>query len=510
MALARSARRASRIPVLLIAGWALLLAGWAVGNPPFAVPDEVAHYARALALTGGEALGTPTPYPGTPPAAQRRLLDRTTRWVTIPRGLATSGADCYAGDPRRSARCLDEQPHDVMATRVISYTGTYPPLPYLAPGLAARAGEGPADAVRLGRAAGALLVLALLAAAVLALWDRGRGGPALLGALAAVTPLTLFLGASMNGNGLEIAAGVATAAAILCLTRRAPAPGAVWVLAGVAGATLALTRAGGPLWLVVIALLPLGLLGPRETWRRIRGAGVAGPTVLAAWVAGVILNRVWEALYGPGVDVGLEGAGNALGLQLERYGSLLEEYVGRFGYLEVGLPVPAVVLWLLAIGVLVVLAGMVAGTRERRVLAATVVTALVLPVLLWVLAFRFTGYDLQGRYVLPVLVVVPLLAGELIARGRDVLLPRARQALLVVPIAVAVVQVVAAWWNARRSAVGTDGSLWIFDAAQWSPPTGWVPIAVVTVLGAGALAGAGVLAARSGAAAGDVRPAGES
>ena len=80
-----------------------------------------------------------------------------------------------------------------------------------------------------------------------------------------------------------------------------------------------------------------------------------------------------------------------------------------------------------------------------------------------------TGFGAQGRHVLPVLVLVPLSAGEILRRrpqGLGWLLPA-------VGVLWAAGQAVAWLANARRAAVGTDGSWWFFGAAEWSPPGGW-------------------------------------
>ncbi len=46
-----------------------------------------------------------------------------------------------------------------------------------------------------------------------------------------------------------------------------------------------------------------------------------------------------------------------------------------------------------------------------------------------------------------------------------------------------------AWyWNARRQGVGVLGKYRFFDRAEWYPPGGWQPWAVLIVLGASLLA----------------------
>jgi hypothetical protein len=68
---------------------------------------------------------------------------------------------------------------------------------------------------------------------------------------------------------------------------------------------------------------------------------------------------------------------------------------------------------------------------------------------------------------------------------------RLRRALVAgVAIVVAAGQFAAWYWNAERSAVGTDGPLVFLGRAGWTPPLGWGPWLVAVVAGSLALAGA--------------------
>jgi hypothetical protein len=54
----------------------------------------------------------------------------------------------------------------------------------------------------------------------------------------------------------------------------------------------------------------------------------------------------------------------------------------------------------------------------------------------------------------------------------------------------AVLQLVTWWLEARRLAVGTDGSFLSFGDVSWDPPLGWLPWALVTLLATAAYASA--------------------
>ena len=141
-------------------------------------------------------------------------------------------------------------------------------------------------------------------------------------------------------------------------------------------------------------------------------------------------------------------------------------------------------LWQALALALVVTALLVSTKRQRLILLTSIVAVIAVPVLLVAGNMRHTGFGLQGRYVLALSMVVPLLAGEILVRRYERL--RALDAhRLFLPFAATAgfVQVVAWWTNARRFAVGVDGPEWFLNSAEWSPPWGWT--LWLTVAGAG-------------------------
>jgi hypothetical protein len=116
------------------------------------------------------------------------------------------------------------------------------------------------------------------------------------------------------------------------------------------------------------------------------------------------------------------------------------------------------------------------------------VAAVLVPVVFYAGLYRHTGFGMQGRYFLPVAVAIPLLAGELIRRGRDRIGHRPVLPLTVAIAATTAVIHVGSWYlAARRAAVGLDGPLWFAGRSEWSPPLGWSPWAALAVAGAALL-----------------------
>ena len=410
-----------RAPLLLLAGYALLLTAWVVGNPPFAAPDEANHYLRAIGISQGELVGERSGYEdaGLNPK-QAAFTRQTATQVTVPAGLAPDGFGCNADRPTESAACqlgaASPQEEVVRATAV----GTYLPLPYLLPAAVMRAGDDPAAADRWGRFASALVFLAFLAAATFALWDPNRGAISLLGLAAAVTPMVVFCGAILNGSGLEIASAIAFTAALLRLGRDGPAPRGLWALLAVSGSALALSRPVGP----AVDRDRRGAGGGPARLGRDQAAHAGGRRGRARGAGGdpgrppssIASGR---AIHGAGYHLGIKPLPDSL-LAIPRGSKrIVPELIGNFGVLDTRLPTLAWLTGYLLIGVLLVLALRLGSTRERRVVVGATLVAVLLPGIEQWLLYRHTGFWIQGRYFLPILLAAPLLYGEIVLRRSE-------------------------------------------------------------------------------------------
>lgn len=385
--------------------------------------------------------------------------------------------------------------------------GNYQPLPYLAPAALLRAGSSAQDALRWGRVAQALVVLALLAVAVLALRDVASPLLSLLGPLLAVTPMALFCGASLGGSGTEVAASVAFLGCLLRLCRSGAAAARWWVCAALSGATLALSRTASPLWLA-LALLVVLVWGGRLTLARLWSSRPAAYVVAGVLALAVALNRTWEAIYGSRVQIGASSMRAGLSAGTREWWKALPDVVGKFGYVDVQLPLIVPLAWFSLVLLLATVACVVSSPRERLVIALVLVGGLLAPVAFYALLLRPTGFGLQGRHVLPALVAIPLLAGETLNRHRDRLhAARLRLFARAIPPAVATMQVIAWYVNARRYAVGASGPTWFPGHATWAPPGDWSPWLIATLLGGLSLCAVAftVPASRASQAAGSIR-----
>jgi hypothetical protein len=491
MAALTAARQAGAAPAgLLAAGLALLIAAWVFGNPPGAGPDERAHYVRALGAGDLELAGAtfhPTPEqrkafvaagsqaPPLPGAGLATVLwaAKQTRTFGVPRDLSVFAFGCNDQKPDQSAACVDH-PRGAPSARLPTYTGTYPPWVYVVPGAAMRTQHAPSAALRAGRLVSALLCFALLAAAIAL---TGSAAPAVAGLAVALTPMVVYCASVLNASGPEIAGSLCFLAAGFRL-QRPGAGAAAWVALAAGGAALALSRALGPPLLVALAATLLILHGRRP--RRPPPAGVAAIAVLVVTFA---LGAWWDVAESPQGVEGGPSFGDALTQTLHDLDDIARHAVGNFGALDTLLPTWLYVLWGALAAALVVLAAVHGTWRQRAGLLLCLGVAGGVTVVVSVVQLR-TGYGAQGRHVLPVLVLVPLYAGEVLRSRPMALLPA------LAGVVWAVGQAVAWLTNARRGAVGTEGSWWFLGDADWSPPLGWTLW--------GALAALGILLALAG------------
>jgi hypothetical protein len=495
----------TRGPALLISAYALLTAAWVFSNPPYAAPDEWAHFVRAASIGEGQLIGRPAEGPvlGAPPPGQEGGHEQRERWaaqntrvVDVPSDRIPTWLACSA-DPNIPALCLAEPEEPPSRSAWAIPTGNYQPFAYLLPALVTRIDASPDSLDRAGRALKALLAVALIALAIHVTWVGGAWGLSAIGVVVAATPMVLFLAGSLNPSGLEITAGIAFLASLLRLVRDHGGTRFTWAAVAASGVVLALSRGTAPLWIGFDGVVVLALAGPRTVVGIVRRSRPASFVALAVVALAVLANRAWEVAYGPDFVVDPTPVDLALRAGWLELPQVLRQHVGVFDYLEFGLTPLAYLLWLGLTAALFTIAQVLGSRRERIVLCATLATTLLVPVLLVALIMRHTGYGLQGRYVMAFSVAVPLLAGEVVTRHRDALVSLRATALLVpVALAAAVVHVHAVVTNAKRFAVGVNGPEWFLGSAVWSPPGGWLLWLVAAVVGAAALVLASVLEAR--------------
>ena len=483
---ATSPTLAARLAALLVLPYLLLGLAWLGASPVGSGPDETDHLVKALSVARLD-LGAPVPITATKPVLVRN--QSISRAVTIPSRQSPKGLLCFTFKVKVTPTCQPPPPADTGDVTVVTTLGAYPPFLYYPIGLVAGLGQTPAQAVLLGR--GVVLVVAMLlfwlAVRHLVRWVGPR---AAVGVVVAVTPMTAFCTGILNTSALEIfgALGVATVVVVATrhpdsLTRR----GTQLVMLA-CGSVLVLSRQLGIVTMVALVALLLIRGGWSVLWPRLRAhdpllLGVVG--LLAAESAAV---AVWEALRDHPAFVGPLVSSESLTAFPGQIGMIAREAVGWFGWLDVRPPVPYAVAWGVLIGLLL-LGGLVLGDgRDRWTLVLMLVVAFGVAYSTYASVFYPVQAGLQGRHILPILVVVPLLAGTVVAER----LPR--PVLLVfgtiASVAAATLHLGGFWLAAQRYAVGLPARLWFLADAQWSPTLGWAPWLVLATVAVLALAAA--------------------
>jgi hypothetical protein len=457
--------------------YAVWLVAWVMTTPPFSAADEWAHYLRALGIREGRLIGDRVPegysFPGFS-SAQEHFLRQTSRALDVPAGMSHKGYGCNAFHPHASAWCVTAVTPLAGPDRDVTITGAYPPAFYLLPAAAMLRATAPVPALLRARLANAAMCALLLLLAVRALAEAEPAAPALAAFVIGLSPMGLGTMAGLSPSGPEIAAGLTFSAGLCRLAAQASASPRAWVACGVGGVALALARPLGAVWVVLhvgIFFVLSGREGVRQLvhGQRSRAWGVAG-----AVVAALVLNRVWEFFQGARVPVTLLPGMKAWREGFKQYPEWLREQVGVFQYLDTPLPEWVYPAWGLLLVALVARQWPRLPSAWRWRACVLALCILAVPLGLYATAMRNSDFWLQGRYILPITCALPLLFGvgpltrdglERAARGRGFFVALAG--------GVGVLQAVAWYSNARRSAVGTQGPWLFFSSAEWHPPLGW-------------------------------------
>jgi hypothetical protein len=481
-----AAAASRRLVTLFVLPYLLFGLIWALANPAMAAPDEDAHLVKALGMTRFDvgAPGSPAVAPSDLGEVRNASISRV---VEIPARLDPTGYRCFAFRADVTAAC---QPSTLSATdgdvAVRTTLGAYPPFLYPLAGAAARLGSDPVSAARLGR-------LVVLAASSVLLWlacwhlVRWLGPRGLLGVAVLLTPMAVFCFGTLNTSAVEILGATGMAAVVAVHGRRpeALAHASSQAIVLVSGTALVLSRQLGVVTLAVLTGLLL-LLGGWQTvgsglraGRPVTWAAVAVPGLATLAVGAWELRYDHPALLGPWVSV------DSVRGFVAQVPQLVQESIGRFGWLDVRPPAAVNLVWFAAALALVVTALVLGDRRDRTVLVAMLLVALVVSYVTYARVFFPVGAGLQGRHVLPILAVLPVWSGVVVAER---LRPRVLGiAVRAAAVALPLVVVAGLYLNAMRYAIGLRpdvSPVWFVPDAAWAPPLGWYPWLVLSVAGA--------------------------
>lgn len=442
---------------------------WALASPIYSAPDEPAHTYRAASLARGQLIG-------------ERVRDAphgANRLVYVPGGLLVLfDYECFFHQPNQPASCASPPSTFLRQTvPTLSAAGAYPPLYYLLVGLPV-AIEGTARAFYASRILTGLFSSVLLAAAFASAMSLRARSFLSLGTALAVTPMVLYVTATINPSSLEIAAAICLWVNGIIVLDRMPSPLNERLplgLVGVSGAVLALSRPISALWLGII-VLSLMALSTRQRLVQLLGSA-PGRFWLAVVVVAVLISGAWMLAFdpaAPNVDIVPDNQlklTESLEASLGRTPYNLAQMIGNFGWLDAPIPSPMVWLWFALVGALLFVAvGSGQPAIQWNLFAIFVITAF-LPPIVEALEFNDRNVFWQGRYILPVAVGLPVLAGHAVDSLPDSLRALLQPSRAIGLFGTFLAHNVAYFFALRRFVVGTGGDLRFFGhPAGWQPP----------------------------------------
>ncbi len=485
-AVGRSARvvgqaGAARWALLWVMPYLILGVVWVFTNPPGAAPDESDHLVKAIAA-GRFDIGVPFAGSyGTDLGSVRN--NSIARTVLIPANVAPDGYKCTAFQPDVTARCLPAPP--ATGDELVEWTasvGAYPIFAYVPIGLATRFADTPTGAFHLARLVSLLMSIGLL---FLAVWHLTRwlGRGAAVGLAVGLTPMAIFAASAVSTSGVEIMSAAVVAAVVVVVTRSPAtlaAPETLLVL-GISGSALALSRQLGVVTLGLLGLIALVRGGGRVLWEQVRQRRWPVIAMLVVLGLSVVAVAVWELHYDHPVLTGPVLSAGAFGSFVDESISYLRQGVGVFGWLDTPLPGPAIGLWVF-VAITIIGGALLVGRRaDRLTIVASLIVILVVAYITYATVFYPIEVGLQGRHLLPIFMIVPMLAGVALAEHLQLTghAAAARRLAAVVGVTMAVLQLLSLLVNGRRYAVGLDGPIWFVPFAEWSPRFGWWPWFIV-------------------------------
>jgi len=478
------------------------MVAWVFSAPPGVAPDEYHHYLKAIAAGRGNIVPNERPPPfqrhqELPEQTNKALkwMGQQTRIVSIPSRLSPDVFSCR-GIPDRVAPCPHQDAPPNATVEKQTYVATYPPLAYVTAGVFMNQANSGNQALYIGRIVMAILSAGLICLASFTLWDQSKGWFSVAGLVASVTPMVIFVSASLSSSGLEIASAICFFSAMLRLSR-GDGTARTWVTAGLSAAILANIRELGPVWVVVGIAILIAWVGPRAALGAFKNGAKPARIAAAIVVLAIALSLAWQLQIEPHPILKISVFLRDLIPNWGYLRAVAIEEIGVFGPLDTFLPSWAYSIWGLVLTALMVSA-LLAGTARQRL----VLLGLSLLTLVVTMGFdavqRAVGFDAQGRHLLPFVVAIPLAAGEIITQRWEVVRRfLTRRISLLLGGTVATMYIFAWYTIARRYSVGLRGPIIFLKRQAWAPPLGWIFWGLVACTGAALIAASGIVKRKS-------------
>jgi hypothetical protein len=335
----------------------------------------------------------------------------------------------------------------------------------------------------------AALCAALLASACVSARRRRWGSWLPVGILVAVTPMVVYLSGVINPSGLETAAAIGMWVSGLVLIGEDTLDRRVLLRFVIAAMVVAGCRQLGPL-MVVLIVIALVTVGGSATARRLLASrdvriGAILVAIVAVLMAGWILTQHTFATANSGVQPPTISDAEMWREEVGRIWSLYRQSIGWFGWLDTPAPSITFVAWIVATGALVLTGLSLARRRVSLTILMVIGLIVLLPILIEVPNFRVSSFAWQGRYNLPLLVGLPLLAAFGLGQSAIRRPAGTTPGLLLGAVLLWCGQFFAFAQALRRYTVGSDGGLFFWSHARWTPavPIEWLLVVFALAVG---------------------------
>jgi hypothetical protein len=482
-------RNGRRSWLVAFAAFFLVFGAWCFAAPFDGPADEVQHTIRAAGVASfepGQIFARPEVVPD---AFGRPGMGAYQR---VPAGMDVHAETmCFGSHPQVSAACAPGLQGGPIG-KVSTSAGRYNPLYYFAVGLPLRHAPNWAGLV-IARLISSALCAALLASAFVSLLRWSRYGLTAAALLAVATPMLAHLAGGVNPNSVEIAAGIAFFAAGIPLLLEPPdlaGKRGLVTLLGISAVLLLSLRSAGPAWFAFafFALaVPVRWRWLREYWRLLR---------VKLWTAGVVLAAVLSAAWIVGMKTGelvppppglwSYRFGEAVAIYVDSWWVYLEGMIGVAGWFDVVMWQPVYVVWAMLVGGLVFFGAIFGDWTLRWRYLVILLGGVALPGVLQISQANQTGFITAGRYMLPLLAGLPLLAAwtlerRLLDAERSRTLARTFVIFLLPVHFVLLVWTMVRW---QRGLPSSAGAGWFNPlAGDWHPPTGSLTPLVIMAAG---------------------------
>ena len=472
---------------LLTAIFSLLFGLWSLATPLMGAPDEPAHTIKAAAVVRGQV-----------------LVEEGTSFghgvhVRVPNYIASLHAQsCYKFNRTQAADCTAPIYSDDTFTNIgVTSAGSYNPMYYWVVGLPTLFMSG-APALYAMRLVSALLCAVFFAAGFTALTELRRPKfPVLIAALS-VTPMVLFLGGGINPNSLEIAATMAAFAGfVVVLDNWRNTKRVIPALATVAAATVVLANARQISLIWLLCALVVGVCSFR--FRRTIAVFSDKRVLIAAGLAvpGAVLGLVWMYLASNGpANVGVAPEGIASPhpdaplyrgfiIMLDRTYDFFPQYIGTMGWLDTPAPELVQLVWGGLMVAALIVPFCVRPLRHWTGYWVALAMLYLVPALLETALWRGMGFFWQGRYTLPLVMVLFISVGLGLRKLRFPASPAAVRVSRVVFWVMVFCHTLTFVYVLRRYVVGiSEIANWqtLFSSPHWQPPLGWFVLSVAYLL----------------------------